>query len=83
MALSRGWQFSYGRSLSGHSWRNKSERSVSAMFILIALLALGVWALVATVIELRRDGYRRVPTDWSRVAEQDSLDRAGAGHVYR
>ncbi|GAA1228831.1 hypothetical protein JOF42_000178 [Microbacterium phyllosphaerae] len=53
------------------------------MFILIALLALGVWALVATVIELRRDGYRRIPTDWSRVSGRDALDRAEAGRVYR
>jgi hypothetical protein len=53
------------------------------MFIIIALIALAVWALVATVIELRRDGHRRVPTDWARVAERDALDRAETGHVYR
>lgn len=53
------------------------------MILLIALIALAVWALVATVIELRRDGYRRVPTDWTRVAEGDALDRAEAGHAYR
>ncbi|CAN7507404.1 hypothetical protein LJR204_003446 [Microbacterium foliorum] len=38
------------------------------MILLIALLALAVWAVVATIIELRRDGHRRVPTDWTRVA---------------
>ncbi|MBT2476232.1 hypothetical protein J7E68_17050 [Microbacterium sp. ISL-103] len=53
------------------------------MILLIALIALGVWAFVATVIELRRDGYRRVPTDWSRVCGRDALDRADAGHIYR
>lgn len=53
------------------------------MVILIALLALAAWALVATVVELRRDGYHRVPTDWSRVAGRDALDRAEAGHTYR
>lgn len=53
------------------------------MILIIALIVLGVWALVASVIELRRDGYRRVPTDWTRVAERDALDRAEAGHAYR
>ncbi|WP_194762403.1 MULTISPECIES: hypothetical protein [unclassified Microbacterium] len=53
------------------------------MFILLALLALVAWALVATVVELRRDGYRPVPTDWSRVADRDAIDGAEAGHVYR
>ena len=53
------------------------------MFLIIALIALAAWALVSTVIELRRDGHRRVPTDWTRVAERDALDRAEAGHVYR
>jgi len=83
MALSRLWQFSYKESLFCHSWQIKSDRSVSAMILLIALLALAVWAVVATIIELRRDGHRRVPTDWTRVAERDALDRAEAGHVYR
>lgn len=53
------------------------------MFILIALLVLAAWALVATVVELRRDGYRRVPTDWSRVDGRDAIDRAEAAHTYR
>lgn len=87
MMLSRsrqtGWQFSYARSLFCHSWQIKSDRSVSAMILLIALLALGAWALIATIVELRRDGYRHVPTDWSRVADHDALDRAEAGHTYR
>jgi hypothetical protein len=37
------------------------------MILLIALAGLVLWATVATVIELRRDGYRHQPTDWSRV----------------
>lgn len=53
------------------------------MLLLILLLALAIWALVATFVELRRDGYRRTPTDWSRVAEQDALSQADPGHVYR
>lgn len=39
------------------------------MFIVIVLGALALWGLVATVVELRRDGYRAVPTDWSRVPD--------------
>ncbi|WP_176697081.1 hypothetical protein [Microbacterium sp. 3J1] len=53
------------------------------MILLISLLALAIWAAVATVVELRRDGYRRVPTDWTRVRSRDAFDRAGAGHTYR
>ncbi|WP_179297532.1 hypothetical protein [Microbacterium sp. SZ1] len=53
------------------------------MFLLIALLALVIWALVATTIELRRDGYRRQPTDWTQVPGRDPLDTADSGHVYR
>ena len=53
------------------------------MILLLALLALSVWAVVATVVELRRDGYRRQPTDWSRVADRDPLTDAQSGHVYR
>jgi hypothetical protein len=44
------------------------------MILIIALVLLGVWAIVQTVIELRRDGYRRVPTDWSRVTAPDAAD---------
>ncbi|MDN3445938.1 hypothetical protein [Microbacterium sp. APC 3901] len=53
------------------------------MILIIALMALAAWALVATVIELRRDGHRRVPTDWTRVAERDALDGTEVGHSYR
>jgi hypothetical protein len=44
------------------------------MIIVIVLGALAVWGIVATVVELRRDGYRPVSTDWSRVA-------GSAGHA--
>ncbi|MFJ4223175.1 hypothetical protein [Microbacterium sp. NPDC089695] len=53
------------------------------MIFVIVLLALAVWAVIATVVELRRDGYRQRPTDWRRVAEHESLDDAGVGHGYR
>lgn len=53
------------------------------MILIIALIALGVWGIVATVIELRRDGYRHQPTDWSRLDGRDILDTAEPGHGYR
>ncbi|WP_168429048.1 hypothetical protein [Microbacterium sp. K36] len=53
------------------------------MLLLILLLALVIWAVVATFVELRRDGYRPTPTDWSRVTGQDALSQADPGHVYR
>lgn len=46
------------------------------MVLLILLAALILWALVATVVELRRDGYRAIPTDWNRVVEREPLHRA-------
>lgn len=42
------------------------------MVLLIALIALIVWALIATVAEVRRDGYREMPTDWARVAGRET-----------
>ncbi|MFB4350504.1 hypothetical protein [Microbacterium sp. CR_7] len=53
------------------------------MFLLIAVLALVTWAFVATIVELRRDGYRRQPTDWTQVPGPDPLDTAHPGRVYR
>ncbi|WP_309066901.1 hypothetical protein [Microbacterium sp.] len=53
------------------------------MFIAILLLALVLWAAVATVVEWRRDGYRAVPTDWSRVAGIDPSQRPEATTLYR
>lgn len=43
------------------------------MILIVILAALAVWAIVATVTTVRRDGYRAAPTDWTRVAEQDRL----------
>jgi len=34
--------------------------------VLIALAGLGAWAVLATAVVVARDGYRQVPTDWSR-----------------
>ncbi|CAH0202289.1 hypothetical protein [Microbacterium foliorum] len=53
------------------------------MLLLLALLALALWAAIATIVEVRRDGYRQTPTDWSRVGEPRAHDRAESGHVYR
>jgi hypothetical protein len=77
------WQISYDMRPSCHSWRIDVDRSVSAMVLLILLAALALWALIATVVELRRDGYRATPTDWTRVVDREPLRRAESGHVYR
>lgn len=53
------------------------------MLLLIVLLALVIWAAVATFVELRRDGYRPVPTDWSRVNRTDVLTSVESRHTYR
>ncbi|WP_435748017.1 hypothetical protein [Microbacterium sp. PMB16] len=53
------------------------------MILVIALIALFVWSAVATVVELRRDGHRPTPTDWSRLAGRDLSQQAESGHVYR
>nr|WP_201470765.1 hypothetical protein [Microbacterium hydrocarbonoxydans] len=53
------------------------------MILLILLLGLAAWATIATVVEVRRDGYRRTPTDWSRAAAHSTSDAAQSGHVYR
>ncbi|ALX65847.1 hypothetical protein [Microbacterium sp. XT11] len=58
------------------------------MILIIALLVLAGWAIVATIIEVRRDGYRAVPTDWTRVAPaerhgREALDSAEIGRIHR
>lgn len=53
------------------------------MVLLILVLVLVVWGVAATVIEVRRDGYRQTPTDWSRVPGPDPLQRAESTTVYR
>ncbi|GAB3596412.1 hypothetical protein [Microbacterium tumbae] len=47
------------------------------MLFVLLLAALSLWAVIATLIEVRRDGYRARETDWSRVAENDR--GAGSG----
>jgi hypothetical protein len=37
------------------------------MFLIILLAGLSAWALASTVIALRSDGYRRIPTDRTRL----------------
>ena len=41
------------------------------MFIVIILAALTVWGAIATIVTVRRDGYRAAPTDWSRATQRD------------
>lgn len=53
------------------------------MFIILLLAALALTGLVATIIELRRDGFRAVATDWTRVAEHDSFQDAESSPIYR
>ncbi|MGM7670492.1 hypothetical protein [Microbacterium sp. A93] len=53
------------------------------MSIIILLAVLALAGLIATVIELRRDGFHAVATDWSRVADHDALDSAEASISYR
>lgn len=53
------------------------------MFIAILIAALALWAVIASLVELRRDGYRAVPTDWSRVAGIDPLQRPESHSAYR
>lgn len=37
------------------------------MFTLVIAIALSVAGVAATVFALPRDGYRRTPTDWTRL----------------
>ncbi|NYF17928.1 hypothetical protein HDC37_002784 [Microbacterium sp. AK009] len=37
------------------------------MSLLIVIAAASVWGIVASAIALHRDGYRRVPTDGTRL----------------
>ncbi len=36
------------------------------MFMVIVISALSVFAVASTIVALKKDGYRRTPTDWSR-----------------
>ena len=42
------------------------------MFLVVLLTVLALWGMVATLVELRRDGYRAIPTDWSRAIPDDA-----------
>lgn len=53
------------------------------MVLFFLLIALVLWAGIATFVELRRDGYRQTPTDWSRVHDVDPLHRAESTTSYR
>lgn len=53
------------------------------MVIIIALAVLALTGVVASLVELRRDGFRPVATDWTRVAEHDSIRNAESAPVYR
>jgi hypothetical protein len=37
------------------------------MFMVILLAALSILAIAATIAALATDGYRQLPTDWSRL----------------
>ncbi|MGO2931698.1 hypothetical protein [Microbacterium sp.] len=41
------------------------------MIIIYLLAALALTGLAATIVEIHRDGFRPVATDWTRVAEHD------------
>jgi hypothetical protein len=53
------------------------------MLLIILLAALAAAGVVATFIEVRRDGFRPVATDWSRVAEHDLAGSSAHGRSYR
>jgi hypothetical protein len=53
------------------------------MVVIIILAALAVVGVVATLVELRRDGFRPVATDWTRVAEYDSVQNAESAPIHR
>ncbi|MGW8482848.1 hypothetical protein ACWGJP_06895 [Microbacterium sp. NPDC055903] len=47
------------------------------MIFLLLLAALAIWAAVATLVEVRRDGYGPCATDWTRVSGRDEDAAAG------
>lgn len=53
------------------------------MVIVFVLATLALTGLVATLIELHRDGFRAVATDWTRVAERDIVSDAESSMIYR
>jgi len=67
MATPGRWQYSNDRCPSCHYWQDQVKRSVSAMLMMIALAALSAYAIGASIVSLRNDGYRRMPTDRTRL----------------
>ncbi|GAA5209881.1 hypothetical protein GCM10025774_24640 [Microbacterium kyungheense] len=67
MPRSKAWQYSCGQCPSCHSWQFSGKRSVSAMFLILVITALSVWAFTSTITAVRSDGYRQVPTDRTRL----------------
>lgn len=53
------------------------------MFIITLLAFLALIGLVATFVEVHRDGFRPVATDWARVAERDAIHDAESTVAYR
>jgi len=53
------------------------------MILLILLAVLGLVGVVLTIVDIRRDGYRQVATDWTRVAERETPRDATPAISYR
>ena len=49
------------------------------MLMVILLAALSILAIASTIVALYKDGYRRVPTDWSRLPDNPIRDAEAAG----
>ena len=64
-------------------WHENAMHSISAMVIIILLAALALSGVIATLVELGRDGFRPIATDWTRVAERDGIQSADSAPIYR
>ncbi|MGV2982290.1 hypothetical protein ACNPNP_01180 [Microbacterium sp. AGC85] len=53
------------------------------MVIIILLATLALAGVIATLVELGRDGFRPIATDWTRVAERDTARNAESAPIYR
>ena len=53
------------------------------MILLLLLGLLAISGIVATLVNLRTDGYRQVPTDWIRVAERSGGQAGSAPSACR
>lgn len=61
------WQFVDDAWPSCHFWQMRVKRSFLAMMLFVATALLAAYAVVAALVALPKDGYRRVPTDWRRL----------------